>query len=70
MASGKIDRTLFASFIILGLTGFTIFISASLGLLARDGADFITVALKQAIIGFLLGSIFLYIYSFILSVTF
>lgn len=61
MKSGKFDKTLFASFIILGLCGFTIFSSASLGLLARDGADFITVIIKQALIGFLLGSICLYL---------
>ena len=61
MKSGKFDKKLFASFIVLSLCGFTIFSSASLGLLARDGADFMTTMLKQAVIGFILGSICLYI---------
>ncbi|MEI8328089.1 MAG: putative peptidoglycan glycosyltransferase FtsW [Candidatus Taylorbacteria bacterium] len=45
----KIDRFFLISVIVLTAAGFTIFLSASLGLLARDGANFVTVATKQGI---------------------
>lgn len=48
-SSKKIDRFFLISVSILTLAGFIIFLSASLGLLAQDGASFNTVALKQAI---------------------
>lgn len=45
----KIDRFFLISVSILTLVGFVIFLSASLGLLAQDGASFGTVAMKQGI---------------------
>lgn len=45
---GKTDRIfLFATLLLIGV-GFFVFISASLGLVAREGANFAAVALKQA----------------------
>lgn len=48
-SSRKIDRFFLMTVGVLTLVGFIIFLSASLGLLAQDGASFGTVALKQAI---------------------
>jgi cell division protein FtsW len=48
-SSKKIDRFFLISVSVLTLAGFIIFLSASLGLLAQDGASFNTVALKQGI---------------------
>ena len=45
----KIDRFFLMSVIAITTTGFIIFLSASLGLLANDGTNFGTVALKQTI---------------------
>lgn len=45
----KIDRFFLLSVSVLTLVGFVIFLSASLGLLAKDGANFNTVALKQTV---------------------
>ena len=45
----KIDRFFLITVTILTLFGFVIFLSASLGLLAQNGASFGTVAAKQAI---------------------
>jgi cell division protein FtsW len=47
MRAGKIDRVLLLITLLLILAGFLVFISASLGLLSRDGADFSHVVLKQ-----------------------
>lgn len=44
-----IDRFFLISVSVLTIVGFIVFLSASLGLLAQDGANFGTVALKQAI---------------------
>jgi cell division protein FtsW len=43
----KIDKVFLLSVVLLTLAGFLVFSSASLGLLARDGASFQSVALKQ-----------------------
>ena len=45
----KIDKIFLISIILLTVAGFFVFSSASLGLLARDGASFQSVALKQTI---------------------
>lgn len=45
----KIDRFFLFTVFGLALFGFVIFLSAALGLLARDGIDFTTVAIKQGI---------------------
>ena len=47
--SRPIDRFFLFSVVALTVVGFTIFLSASLGLLAQDGANFGTVAIKQGI---------------------
>lgn len=54
-----VDKPLLISIIILVVAGFFIFSSASLGLLARDGARFSNVAFSQAFYGLFLGTILL-----------
>jgi len=58
----KIDKIFLVSVILLTVAGFFIFTSASLGLLARDGASFQSVALKQSI-GLIIGTIIFYVMS-------
>jgi cell division protein FtsW len=55
----SIDRPFFFSTISLLVAGFFIFASASMGLLARQGISFSTVALKQFLVGFVGGGILL-----------
>lgn len=55
MHASKPDRMLLAIFLILVIAGFLIFVSASLGLLARPGADFSLIAIKQGIVTFVFG---------------
>ena len=57
MNAKPIDRTLLITVLLLVVFGFIIFTSASLGLLARDGAQFGAVALKQFMFGIVLGFI-------------
>lgn len=45
----KIDKFFLISVALLAVFGFVIFLSASLGLLAKDGANFNTVAIKQGL---------------------
>ncbi|MDQ3014591.1 MAG: putative lipid II flippase FtsW [bacterium] len=59
----KADRPFFFAVIALVTAGFFIFTSASMGLLARQGISFSTVALKQFLVGFVLGGIMLIIAS-------
>jgi cell division protein FtsW (lipid II flippase) len=56
----RVDKTFLFLSLALAICGFFIFTSASLGLLARDQAQFSTVALKQFLIGIVLGGIALY----------
>lgn len=58
-----VDRTLLAIVILLVVGGFFIFSSASLGLLAREGARFSSVAFNQILFGILGGGIALYLIS-------
>lgn len=58
----KIDRFFLVAICILTLTGFTIFLSASLGLLTQDSVSFGTVATKQ-IISLAIGISAFYIFS-------
>jgi len=58
----KIDRLFLTSIILLAVAGFFIFSSASLGLLARGGASFQSVALNQSI-GLIIGIVAFYIMS-------
>ncbi|HEC32657.1 MAG TPA: FtsW/RodA/SpoVE family cell cycle protein [Candidatus Kaiserbacteria bacterium] len=57
----SIDRSLYIITGILVISGFFIFTSASLGLLAREGARFSSVAFSQIFFGMILGTIFLLI---------
>lgn len=56
----QIDRPFLITVIILVTAGFFIFTSASLGLLAREGARFSSVAFSQFFLGIFLGTIALY----------
>lgn len=58
----KIDKLFLFSIISLTVVGFVIFLSASLGLLAQNGASFGTVAIKQAI-SLILGIIMFFVFS-------
>jgi cell division protein FtsW len=58
-----LDRTLLALTITLVVIGFLIFSSASLGLLAREGARFSSVAFNQVLFGIVGGSIALFLAS-------
>lgn len=58
-----LDRTLLTFTVILVAIGFLIFSSASLGLLARTGASFSSVALTQFVFGIIGGSVALFITS-------
>lgn len=58
-----IDKPFLFLVIILVLGGFFIFISASLGLHAREGARFGAVALNQLFFGLILGSFFMWFFS-------
>ena len=53
----KIDRPFLITVIILVVAGFFIFTSASLGLLAREGARFSSVAFSQFFLGLFLGAV-------------
>ena len=57
----KIDRPLLIIVALLVVVGFFLFTSASLGLLARDGAQFSSVAISQLILGIGLGSLGLFV---------
>jgi len=57
MKNRALDRTFLITVIALVVVGFFIFSSASLGLLARDGARFSSVAFSQIFLGIFLGSI-------------
>ena len=57
------DRIFLGLTAILVFVGFFIFSSASLGLIARTGGDFVPVALKQALSGVVLGGLLLIIAS-------
>lgn len=57
------DRTLFTVVIVLVAAGFFIFSSASLGLLARSGAQFSSVAFSQILFGIVGGGIALFLTS-------
>ncbi|MCR4306806.1 MAG: putative lipid II flippase FtsW [Candidatus Yonathbacteria bacterium] len=63
MANRSIDKVFLATVIFLMLGGFFIFMSASLGLLARQGPQFGATAFNQAFFGLFLGSIALAVFS-------
>ena len=53
----SVDKLLLISVILLVIFGFTVFISASLGLYAQEGARFTSVAFNQLFLGLFLGSV-------------
>lgn len=57
MARGSLDRPFLFITITLVVLGFFIFSSASLGLLAREGAQFSSVAFSQLVLGIFLGGV-------------
>ena len=57
MRGKKVDKPFLISVIILVAVGFFIFTSASLGLLARSGATFSSVAFNQLFFGLFLGTV-------------
>lgn len=63
MHKDRVDRRLLISIILLVVVGFLIFLSASLGLLARDSVHFGSIAFKQIFFGLLPGLAGLYIFS-------
>lgn len=62
--SNKIDKLFLTSFIILIVSGFFIFSSASLGLLAKNESKFTAVAFNQVFFGLCLGAIALLVTSY------
>ena len=63
MRTRQVDRVFLLTVIVLTVVGFLIFVSASLGLLARDGASFSSVAFSQVFLGLILGGIALLVMS-------
>jgi cell division protein FtsW len=63
MKKSPVDKKLLISVLLLISSGFLIFLSASLGLLARDSANFGSIAFKQIFFGLLPGLVALYIFS-------
>ena len=63
MRKSRVDRPFLITVTILVILGFFIFSSASLGLLARDGARFSSVAFSQFFLGIFLGSMALLVMS-------
>jgi cell division protein FtsW len=63
MRSRKIDKPFLVISVILLLTGFFIFSSASLGLLTREGAKLSSVMFNQIVFGIFLGGIALFVAS-------
>jgi len=63
MKAGPFDKVLFTLVVVLVSGGFLIFSSASLGLLARSGASFSSVALSQFLFGIVGGGIALFLMS-------
>lgn len=57
MKEHRVDRWFLTAVLVLTIAGFLIFISASMGLLARDGASFGSVAFSQTVFGLIGGSI-------------
>jgi cell division protein FtsW len=63
MKAKPIDPPFLLVFLVLLFFGLLIFASAALGLLARDGASFTTVAVTQLLLGFVGGGIALFVLS-------
>jgi cell division protein FtsW len=63
MKKARMDTQLLVSILLLVGAGFLIFLSASLGLLARDSVHFGSIAFKQIFFGLIPGLIALYVFS-------
>lgn len=63
MKQDSVDKPLLISVIILLIAGLFIFSSAALGLLARDGASYSSIALSRAVFGIFLGGLLAFIAS-------
>lgn len=64
MSGGKdIDKVFLGTVALLLIFGFVIFISASMGILAKDSVQFTSIALKQIFFGIIFGSIACFIFS-------
>ncbi len=61
--SKGIDKVFLGTVIILLIIGFITFISASMGILAKDSAQFASVTSKQIFFGVVLGLIFCFVFS-------
>lgn len=61
--SKKVDKIFLINVIALIVIGFTIFISASMGILAKDNVQFTSVTTKQFFFGIVFGSISCFIFS-------
>ena len=59
----NIDKIFLGAVITLLITGFVIFISASMGILAKDGTQFASIVSKQIFFGIIFGLIACYIFS-------
>jgi len=62
-AKWKIDRPFLVSTIILMVSGFFIFSSASLGLLTKSGSEYSSVTFSQTVLGLLLGTLAMILFS-------
>lgn len=63
LQSKSVDKVLLITVLILVCFGFILFVSASMGILAKDSAQFASVAFKQSFFGLLLGLISCFIFS-------
>lgn len=63
MKNKKVDKIFLVTVIFLTIFGFSVFASASLSLLARDGAKFSSIAFNQTFFGLFLGSLACFIVS-------
>jgi len=63
MRKNRMDTQLLVSIGLLVVAGFLIFLSASLGLLARDSVQFGSIAFKQIFFGLLPGLVAVYVFS-------
>jgi len=61
--SKSIDKVFLATVLVLVFFGFTVFISASMGILAKDSAQFASITFRQAFFGLLLGLIACFVFS-------
>lgn len=59
----KVDKIFLISFLLLLITGFTVFLSASFGIYARDNAKFTAIIFNQVFFGLLAGLIACFVFT-------